>query len=193
MILKQEALKAGLEFNIEVLDETTGWQKMQEKKHEIALAAFSRGPEMYPRYWECFDGVNAYDVPYLADGSPNPARKVKKNTNNFNEVADYKMDQLIAAYDKADSMDKVKDLAAKIEQMLYDNADWVNGWALPYYRLGYRPWIKWPKDGDAMQSLDYQNFWLMWIDPEIQKGALAAKAEGRNLPKQVLTYDKYKD
>ena len=52
MILKEEALKAGLEFTIEILDETTGWQKMQEKHHEIALAALSRSVEMYPRYWE---------------------------------------------------------------------------------------------------------------------------------------------
>jgi microcin C transport system substrate-binding protein len=193
VILKQEALKAGLEFNIEVLDETTGWQKVQEKKHEITLAGFSRGPEMYPRYWECFSGDNAYDVPYLPDGSPNPARKVKKNTNNFNIIADFKLDQLIKAYDKADNMDEVKDLAAKMEQILYDNAAWVNGWEKPYYQVGYRPWIKWPKDFDAMQSLDFQNFWLMWIDPDSQKDALAAKAEGRNLTPQVLTYDKFKD
>jgi microcin C transport system substrate-binding protein len=193
VILKQEALKAGLEFNIEVLDQTTGWQKIQEKKHEIAMVAFSRNPEMYPRYWECFSGVNAYDVPYLPDGSPNPARKVKPNTNNFNSIAIPHLDQLIKQYDSADSMDEVKSLAAQIEQILYDNADWVNGWAIPFYRIGYRPWIKWPKDFDAKQSLDYENNWLMWVDPDIQKDALAAKAEGRSLPAQVLMYDKFKE
>jgi microcin C transport system substrate-binding protein len=192
VILKQEALKAGLEFNIEVLDETTGWQKIQEKKHDIALSALSRGPEMYPRYWECFAGENAYDVPYLPDGSPNPARKVKPNTNNLNSIADYHLDQLIHAYDKAGDMEQIKELAAKIEQILHDDASWVNGWYIPYYRVGYRPWIKWPKDFDAMQSLDFENFWLMWIDPDVQKDAEAAKAAGRNLPVQILTYDKYK-
>jgi microcin C transport system substrate-binding protein len=193
VILKQEALKAGLEFNVEVLDETTGWQKIQEKKHEIAFAAFSRTPEMYPRYWETFSGVNAYDVPYLPDGSPNPARKAKSNTNNLCSIADIQLDRLIKDYDKADNMDEVRALAAKIEQIIHDNACWVNGWSLPYYRLAYRPWIKWPKDFNAMQSLDFKNFWLMWIDPDVQRDALAAKAEGRSLPVQIVTYDKFKE
>jgi microcin C transport system substrate-binding protein len=192
VILKQEALKAGLEFNIEVLDQTSGWQKIQQKKHDITLAAFNRTPELYPRYWESFSGVNAYDIPYLSDGSPNPSRMVKQNTNNLNSIADHHLDQLIKEYDQADSMEKVKALASNIEQILYDNAAWVNGWVIPFYQVGYRPWIKWPKDFDAMQSLDFQNFWLMWIDPDVQKDALAARSEGRNLPVQVLTYDKFK-
>ena len=193
VILKQEALKAGLEFNIEIFDETTGWQKIQEKKHDIALAGFSRSVEMFPRYWDCYSGVNAYDAPYLSDGSPNPARKVKPNTNNLNSIADFALDQLITQYDQAETMEPIKELAAKIEQILYDDASWVNGWTRPYYRLGYRPWIKWPSDFNPMQSLDFEQFWLMWIDPDIQKEALAAKAEGRALPRQVLTYDRYKE
>ena len=32
-ILKQEAAKAGVEFNLEVLEQTAGWKKSQEKKH----------------------------------------------------------------------------------------------------------------------------------------------------------------
>jgi hypothetical protein len=33
----------------------------------------------------------------------------------------------------------------------------------------------------------------MWIDQDEQKADLAAKADGRNLPVQILTYDKYKE
>jgi microcin C transport system substrate-binding protein len=193
VILKQEALKAGLEFNIEVLDETTGWQKTQEKKHDIALAAFNRTVDMYPRYWESYSGANAYDVPYLPDGSPNPARKIKVSTNNLCSIADYKLDQLITAYDKTETMDQVKVLAAQIEQTIYDDAVWVNGWKQPFYRVGYRPWVKWPGDFNPMQSLDFEQYWLMWIDQDEQKADLAAKAEGRSLPPQILTYDKFKE
>jgi microcin C transport system substrate-binding protein len=192
VILKQEALKAGLELNLEVLDQTTGFQK-EEKKHEITLTAFNRTPEMYPRYWECFDGVNAYDVPYLPDGSPNPARKVKINTNNLSEIAIPALDKLIAQYDKAETMDQVKVLAAQMEQIIYDDAGWVNGWKIPFLRSAYRPWIRWPADFNPRQALDFEQFWLMWIDPDIQKEALAAKAAGKSLPPQVLTYDKYKE
>lgn len=193
VILKQEALKAGLEYNLEVLDDTTGFQKTLEKKHELTLSAFSNQPEMFPRYWDSFSGYNAYDVPYLPDGSPNPARKIKTNTNNLFSLADYPLDQLIKQYDQAETMLQVKRLAAPIEQMIYDDACWVNGWKMPFYRLGYRPWIKWPADFSAMQSTDYEEFWLLWIDPEAKQATLAAKADGRKLPRPVLTFDKYKE
>jgi microcin C transport system substrate-binding protein len=193
VILKQEALKAGLEFNLEVLDATTGFEKEEDKRHEITLTSFQRQVDMYPRYWESFSGANAYDVPYLPDGSPNPARKIKKSTNNLFSLADYDLDQMITAYDKTETMDQVKVLAAKIEQRIYDDAVWVNGWKEPFYWLAYRPWVKWPKDFDPVQSRDPEQFWLMWIDQDEQKADLEAKAEGRGLPPQILTYDKYKE
>jgi microcin C transport system substrate-binding protein len=192
VILKQEALKAGLEYNIEILDETTGWQKTQEKRHQITLAAFSRTVELFPRYWENFDGDNAYDVPYAPDGSPNPARKVKPNTNNLSEIAIPELDKLIKRYDASATMEEIKTLAAQIEKILYDDAGWVNGWKIPFFRLGYRPWIKWPKDFGPMQQLDDIELWNMWIDTDAQKADLAAKARGTPLPKQVIVYDKYK-
>jgi microcin C transport system substrate-binding protein len=193
VILKQEALKAGLEFNLEVLDATTGFEKEEEKQHQITLTSFQRPMDMYPRYWETFSGANAYDVPYLPDGSPNPARKIKKSTNNLYSLADYDLDQMITAYDKTETMDQVKVLAAKIEQRIYDDAVWVNGWKEPFYWVAYRPWVKWPKDFDPVQSRDPEQFWLMWIDQDEQKADLEAKAEGRSLPRQILTYDKYKE
>jgi len=192
VIVKQEALKAGLEFNIEILDETTGYQKTEEKKHEITLSAFSRTVEMYPRYWEYLDGDNAYDVPYLPDGSVNPARKIKPNTNNISSVAIPELDKLIKQYDTAPTMERIKDLAAQIEQIDHDDANWVNGWKTPFYRLAYRPWVKWPKDFNGMQSLDYLELWEMWIDQDAQKAALDAKAAGRSLPVQILKYDRFK-
>jgi microcin C transport system substrate-binding protein len=193
VILKQQALQAGLEFNVEVLDQTTGFEKEDQKKDEIALTAFNRPVDMYPRYWETLDGANAYDVPYLADGSPNPARKIKVSTNNLYSLADYDLDQMIAQYDKTATMDEVKVLSAKLEQRVYDDAVWVNGWKLPFFRVGYRPWVKWPADFNPEQSLDMYKFWLMWIDPDEQKADIAAKAEGRSLPPQILTFDKYKE
>ena len=192
VILKQDALKAGLEFTIEILDPTTGWKKMQEKHHDIALAALNRSVEMYPRYWEMFAGDNAYEVPYLADGSPNPARQVKPYTNNMTETANPELDRLIHLYDHAVSMEDVKSLASRIERIIYDDASWVNGVKEPFYRLAYWRWVKWPPAFNAMQSRDQEEFWLMWIDQDAQKEALQARSDGRTFPKQVLTFDEYK-
>jgi microcin C transport system substrate-binding protein len=192
-ILKQEALKAGLEFNIEVLDATTAWKKMSEKQHEIALCAFAPFVEMYPRYWENYASENAYDVPFLADGSPNPARKAKPDTSNLTSIAIPELDRLIHTYDHANSMAQVKALASRIEQIIYDDAGWVNGWKEPFYRLGYWRWVKWPEQFNGMQSMDYEQFWLFSIDQDAQKETLAAKEAGKTFPRQILTLDQFKD
>ncbi|MBD3646349.1 MAG: ABC transporter substrate-binding protein, partial [Pseudomonadales bacterium] len=94
-ILKEEAAKAGVEFRIEVLDGTTGWKKVQEKKHDIHFAAFNVGLEMYPRFWETYHSDNAYDDAFLDDGSVNPDRELKTQTNNLEALAIYEMDQMI--------------------------------------------------------------------------------------------------
>ncbi len=192
VILKQEALKAGLEFNIEILDATTGWKKMQEKHHDIALAALNRSVEMYPRYWEMYSGENAYDVPYQPDGSPNPARHVKPYTNNMTETAIPELDRLSKLYDHAQTMDEVKDLASRMEKIIYDDASWVNGLKQPFYRLAYWRWVKWPPKFNAMRSRDQEEYWLMWIDQDAQKETLEAKSAGTTYPKQILTFDGYK-
>jgi microcin C transport system substrate-binding protein len=193
VILKQEALKAGLEFNLDVLDETTGIKKMDEKQHDITIASLNRSVEMFPRYWEMYAGVNAYDVPYLPDGSPNPARKLKPNTNNLTSTAIPELDRLITAYDKADSMDQVKDLASKIEQIIYDDASWVNGWKLPFFRLGYWRWVEWPADFVPMQSRDFEEFWTFSINEDAERETRDAKSSGRTFPRQSLVFDKYKE
>ena len=94
-ILKEEAAKAGLEYRIEVLDGTASWKKTQEKQHDITFVAFNVSPEMYPRYWETYHSVNAYDKPWLADGRPSPARKLKPQTNNLQSIANAELDARI--------------------------------------------------------------------------------------------------
>ena len=76
-ILEREARKAGVEFQIEIIDSTAAWKKVQEKKHEICLTALNRSVELYPRYWDFWHSFNAYKE----DGS------VKPETNNFTVTA----------------------------------------------------------------------------------------------------------
>ena len=86
-ILKEEALKAGLEYRIEVLDSTAGWKKIQEKQHDIAFSAFGRFLEEFPRYWESYHSDNAFDQAFLPDGSINPDRKLETQSNNLQSIA----------------------------------------------------------------------------------------------------------
>ena len=53
---------------------------------------------MYPRYWDFGHSVNAYDRAFLPDGSPNPDRKLKTQTNNLQSLAYPELDAMIEAY-----------------------------------------------------------------------------------------------
>ena len=175
-ILRQQAREAGLELNLEILDGTTAVKKVEEKHHQIAFIALSPAVEKYPRYWEMYDSSNAN----------------KPQTNNFTNTADPVMDKLIAAYDKAQSMDEIRRLARQLEQRIYENAAFIPAFKLPFYRVGYWRWIKWPKEFDARLSQGAGQYGLEWIDEAAKKEALDAFSSGRTFPPEIKVYDQWK-
>jgi len=203
-ILKQEALKAGLELRIEVLDQTTGWKKIQEKGHEIALLGFTQAAEPYPRYWESYHGSNAYEDAYLDDagkpvettaaGRPNPnPQKVRVQTNNLTMTFIPELDRLIEAYDRASTVEEIKRLAIPIEEIIFRDAAWVNGWSLPHYRVGYARHVKWPEGFNPALSRVAQEWFTFWIDEDERKSTAEARRAGRTFPRQILTFDQYRN
>lgn len=203
-ILKQEALKAGIEYNLDIGDVTTAYKKVQQKNHQIALVALSRSVELYPRYWETYAGTNAYVDAYLdkdgkpvdnpEDGTPNPApKKIRVDTNNMTETFIPELDRLIGKYRKSEDLDEIRSLASQMEQIIYHDADWVNGWKRPFFRVGYWRWVKWPKGFNAMQARDAYEFFLFSIDTDAKKKTLDARRSGKTFPPQVSTFDQYKE
>ncbi len=181
-ILKQEARKAGVEFNLEIMDTTAGWKKVQEKKHEIQFTGFGAFPtEQYPRYWSMWHSDNA-----LKDGKPKP------QTNNLTITALPELDKLIDDYEKAETREEKKRLAYEIEGIIFDHAAWVPGVARPFYRDGYWRWIKWPEDFNVRLSDIEESAWLHWIDEDVKKETLAAMKEGKTFEPKVQVFDKYK-
>lgn len=175
-ILKQEAAKAGLEYNIEVLDNTTAWKKVQQKQHQIAFTAFATSVERYPRYWETFDSVNAH----------------KPDTNNLTNTAIPKLDKLIDAYDKATTMDQIRALAQQCEQIVHDDGAFVPGFEIPFYREAFWRWIQWPKDFNVRLSQYATQYGLEWIDPQQEKDTRAARSAGKTFPPVIKVYDQWK-
>jgi len=202
-ILKQEALKAGLEYNLEALDSTTGFKKIQEKNHELGLVALSRSVELYPRYWEMFHGSNAYEDAYLneagqvvqtyAEGQPNPdPQKLKVQTNNMTSTFVPELDRLTEAYDKAETLPEIKILAAQIEQQIYDSAPWINGWATPFYRGGYWRYVHFPLDFNVASSRTQEEFFLHWIDTDERDEVERARRTGETYPADLQVFDQFK-
>jgi microcin C transport system substrate-binding protein len=191
IILKEEALKAGLEFRLEVLDSTAGWKKAQEKQHEIMFSAFGVSPEMYPRYWETYHSVNAYDTAFLPNGSVNPERKPKPQTNNLQSIADPSLDKLIEAYRASENAAEMMQLAYQMEEILYEDASFVPGFVMPFFRWAAWRWNKFPDDGNVKLADAPDNYFVGWIDTDLKEEVEAAMKANKPLPKILEIHDQY--
>jgi microcin C transport system substrate-binding protein len=192
-ILKEEARKAGLEFRLEVLDSTSSFKKAREKKTEILYGGLSPFVEMYPRFWESQSSFNAYDRAFLDDGSVNPDRKVKPQTNNLESFADPEMDRLIELYRASSDKQEMIGLAHRMYEIQHEMASFSPGAYRPYFRKGYWRWVKWPADFNVKVAAYPEEYYVHWIDTDIKKETLAARKEGKTFPPEIRVFDQYRD
>jgi microcin C transport system substrate-binding protein len=192
-VIQQQARRAGVNLNLEMLDGTAAWKKVQEKNHELAFTAFATSVEDYPRFWEPFHSDNAYDRAFFEDGSINPNRQVKVQTNNLTMTANWELDQLIMQYDNSADMDEITELAHRIQEILHDDAAFNPAFVMPFYRVGYWRWVQWPEDFNVMQSRSAGEFHVHWIDEDMRRETLAARRAGQTFPAKIQIFDRYRD
>ena len=190
-ILKEEALKAGLEFRIEVLDQTASFKKVQEKQHDIGFTAFGSFLEEYPRFWEYLHSSNAYDEAFLPDGSVNPDRQLKVQTNNLMSVAVPEIDALIERYDASTNSEEKLELAHQLQQLHFEHASFVPGFKQPFYRSGYWRWIQWPEGFNHKYTDSATSLYVHWIDEGVREETLAARRSGETFEPHIEVYDQY--
>jgi microcin C transport system substrate-binding protein len=85
--LKEEAIKAGLEYKLEGMESTSYFQKATQKKHQAASVAFSVTPPI-PDHYQAWHSKDAF----MEDG-----KTPKPNTNNLCSFADPRMDKFCEA------------------------------------------------------------------------------------------------
>ena len=192
-ILKEEARKAGMEFRIELLDGTTAFKKVREKKTDIYYGGLSAFVEMYPRFWEITHSFNAYDKAFLEDGSINPLRKLKAQTNNFESFANYEFDQVIDQYRASSDTEEMVRLAHRLYEMHHEEASFSPGAARPYFRAGYWRWVQWPNDFNMKIAAYPEEFYVHWLDLDLKAATLAAKKSGESFEPGINVYNQYRD
>ncbi|MBL0598313.1 ABC transporter substrate-binding protein [Aeromonas jandaei] len=174
-LLREEAKKAGLNLELNLMDASAGFKSMLEKKHQSAWMAWSSG--RYPAYWEHFHKINAH----------------KPQTNNIMNIDDEAMTALVEQYDKAFDFGKKAELSRQIQQRLYELASFVPTYQVPYTRDGAWRWIKlpkvpatpksellhWPLDGG---NSGYSYGGLFWIDEQVKNETLDAIKSGQSFP-----------
>jgi len=180
--LKEEALKAGVEYKIEGLDGSASFLKGLEKKHELHFVGW--GVDLpFPSYRQIFHSDNAYEK---GTHTPRPM------TNNFSVYANPEMDKLSQALRDATSLDEIESLAHRIEEIIHRDAPWIPGYYTPFLRCAYWRWVRWPDDFNVKHTRDLYATHLFWIDEEVKKETLKAMHEGKTFPEKNLIFDQYR-
>ena len=197
VILKEEALKCGVNLELEILDRTAAWKKVDEKKHVMMLGALNTSVELYPRFFEPYHSYNAYEEPkdqlYNEDGTLKTGLTPKATTNNFTMTADRDIDALIDKYREAEGLDEITDLSHQLIQKLHDHGAYVPGWVRPWYRLGSWRWVKWPEDFNVRLSRIPTEFHVHWLDTAAREETLqAVKGSAETFKPVIKVYEQYK-
>ncbi len=177
VVLKEEAKKAGLEMNLQLMDGSTFLKMAAEKRHEVALIGFGTG--LTPRYWQTYHSVHAH----------------KPQTNNLTNTADPEMDKMIEVYRNTTDKAKRVELAKKIQVKIHDIGAFVPTFVRDYFRLTYWRWWQFPKVPATKHSegaFDVFGVGLFWLDPDIKKETLAAMKSGKTFKPELIVDKTFK-
>lgn len=181
-ILKEEALKAGLDLKIENMDPMTAFKKQQEKNHEMSIGGYNVSVELYPRFFDFFHSFNAL----TEEGKPKPT------TNNLTITAYDDWDELIERYKASDDLEEIKEISHQLQQMIHDDAAYIPAHKVSYYRVGLWRWMKYPEGFDARVTDTWDQFGLIWIDEEERKEVRDAMRSGKTYEPISKTFDQYR-
>lgn len=183
--LKEEAKKAGFEMNIEPLDSTQMYKKMDQKNHEMGFAGFGAQPP-YPRFWDDYHSSNAFKIG--KDGK----REIVPDTNNFTQTADPALDPLIDRHRLAQTEEEVQKLSWELAQLIHDRACVIPAWESPFYRYLSWRWVRWPKNGNARKSREPIDKYMFWIDEDLKRETQEAIRTSRDFGETLRIFDAYK-
>ncbi|MES7760927.1 hypothetical protein U6J64_12295, partial [Cutibacterium acnes] len=124
--LKEQAKKAGLEFTINLVDGSSAFKYVLEKKHQIDF--LNMGTSEVPAYWENLHSDNAN----------------KAQTNNHTNYSAPELDALIMAYKTEFDLEKKYQLSHQIRDKISEASVIAPGYMVPYVRQGFWRYVQIP-------------------------------------------------
>ena len=180
VVLKEEALKAGVELVLQKLDSTAAFKKFLEKKHDVAWMGWSTS--LRPSYWQGWHSDNAH----------------KPQTNNITNTDNPELDRLIDQYRSSLSEDERKSLSRTIQQKIHDQAAFVPTFMVPYVRQGFWRWLQLPEShgtrvsGSLFDPFDSTYGGLFWFDKTLYDETRTAMKDGRSFAPETLVDQTFK-
>ncbi|EAQ65783.1 ABC-type dipeptide transport system, periplasmic component [Marinomonas sp. MED121] len=167
-VLREEAKKAGLDLQLNLVEGATGFKAALEKKHQAVFQGMGSG--MKPAYWQYFHSANA-----------------KPQTNNFTNYQDPEMDKLIDAYDSEFNVEKKAKFSHQIQEKIMACDCFIPTYSVPYTRLAHWRYVRLPVSlgvglSTALADESGFEYGLFWLDEETKKETLEAKKSGQSFP-----------
>ena len=180
VVLKEEALKAGIDLVLDKLDATAMFKKILEKKHDAASMGWSTN--IRPSYWEGWHSENAH----------------KPQTNNITNTDDPELDELIDGYRA--SLDQAARiiLSKKIQHVIHETGAFVPTFMIPYVRHGYWRWLELPdfkgtkRSDNLFDPFSSTVGGLFWMDQEKKEKTLKAMKKGGSFPPVTIVDKRHK-
>lgn len=180
VVLREEALKAGIDLRLQRLDSTAAYKKVMEKKHEVAWMGWSTS--LRPVFWEHFHSVNAH----------------KPQTNNITNTDDPDLDRMIDTYrDSLDEKERIA-LSLKLQEKIEEIGCFVPTFMVPYVRQGHWRWWRLPSpvgtrnSGDLFDPFGAATGGLFWLDQARYDETQAAMKAKKTFPPVTVVDETYK-
>jgi microcin C transport system substrate-binding protein len=180
VVLKEEALKAGVELLLERLDSTAMFKKFLEKKHDVAWMAWST--TLRPSYWQGWHSDNAH----------------KTQTNNITNTDVPALDDLIDKYRASLNKDKRIQLSLKIQNAIHNTGAFVPTFMVPYVRIGYWRWLELPdfygtrRSDSLFDPFSTTTGGLFWMNEQKKEETMDAMKQKRKFKPVVIIDDRFK-
>ncbi|GAA6133329.1 extracellular solute-binding protein [Oceaniserpentilla sp. 4NH20-0058] len=177
-IIKQDALKAGIEINLVLQDSSSHYKTIMQKQHDMTSLGWSTG--FRPAYWQHFHSENAH----------------KPQTNNVTNMDNPEIDKLIMSYRSAiDTPTRIK-LANQLEGKIHDSGAFIPDYKVPYTRGAHWRWIKFPNvPGTKTTSNLYSPFGnggIFWVDNQIKIETKSARKSKTKYPVVNKVYEQFR-
>ncbi|WP_038150112.1 extracellular solute-binding protein [Vibrio litoralis] len=166
--LREQAKLAGLDLTLNLIDGSSMFKYVLEKKHQLSFHDMSAS--RIPVYWQYFSSEFAN----------------KPQNNNFTNYSSPELDKLIESYRNEFDLTNKHQLSRQIQQKVYEAKVVIPGYSVPYVREGYWRWMKLPKEMATKQTeaLFYPSGFVgslgtFWIDQDAKKETKDAMDSGK--------------
>ncbi|MGD8340387.1 MAG: extracellular solute-binding protein [Gammaproteobacteria bacterium] len=164
VVLREEARKAGIELQLQLLDPSTWSNQVSQKTFQIVYLSFTTN--ITPNPWQAWHSDNA--------GRP--------DTNNITNTAVPELDDVIDRYDAATTIEERIRLSHEFQSLIEETGAVIPTFKIPYIREAFWRWLKLPEFYATRSSgeiFDPFAEGLFWIDEAARADTLAARREGR--------------